>query len=342
MNYDFYAIKVQAENRTSDDYFLGYFFGKVNSGLEYRFICFPKKYVDREKTPLEMPFAEYKDYLNELYLRISSRSLEIVEMTKEFNVYLGLQIRKMGGMGAQGFRFSKMAEEKNTELIRSELNDLFQNWTSDIILRFTLDFSSFSQIYEQASLSVDTKVMLSSFGADRKDILSISDFYPLLDPMAGVTIDQYEIGSVIWCTISRFSNQTEENRLKKEYPDFFDEAGGNIVPFEGTLVLKELTADGRGVLVKVMIADWFFAKSIILHNMRLLQNTQKLQNRFPKLQEQSFQIGLDNPQARPASKGTTNTAHLENKKPIFDLGTVFIIFAIIALAFLIYFFFFYS
>lgn len=342
MSYDFFAIKIQAESRTSDDYFFGYFFGKINSNLEYKFICFPRKFVDRNKTPLEMPFTEYKNYLNEVYHHISSRSQEIVEMTKEFNVYFGLQIRKMGGLGAQGFRFSKMMEENNTDLIRTELNDLFRNWSSDIIIHLALDFSSFSQIYQQASDSANTKDMLSSLSKNRKDIASISDFYPLLDPMAGITIDKLEIGSVFWCTITSFVDEAQEIKLKKEYPDYFSEEGDNIVPFEGTIILKELTADGRGVLVKIMISDWFFAKSIILRNMRILQNVKKVQNRFPKISEREFLIDPQKALTRSGTKTAANTAHFEAKKPIFDLATFFILLAIIALAFVIYFFFFYT
>ncbi len=342
MGFDFFAIKIQAESRTSDDYFLGYLFGKINSNLEYKFICFPRKYVDRNKNPLEITYTEYKEYLNEVYLHISARSQEISEMTKEFNVYFGLQVRKMGGLGAIGFRISKMVEENNGELIRSELNDLFRNWSNDIIIRFALDFSSFSQIYQQAAVSANTQDMLRAIGKDRKDIASISDFYPLLDPMAGVTIDQYEIGSVLWCTLTNFADEAQESRLKKEFPDFFDENGANIVPFEATIILKELTADGKGILVKILINEWFYAKSIVLRNMRILQNAKKVQNRFPKLQEREFLIDPQKALARPGPKTAKNTAHIESKKPIFDLATVVILLAIVALVFIIYFFFFFT
>jgi hypothetical protein len=340
MSFDFYAIKIQAESRASDDYFLGYFFGKINANLEYRFICFPRKYADRNKADLDRPFQEYKEFVHQVYQNLSAKSSEVVEMTKEFNTYLGLQIRKLGGIGTQSLRFTRMVEENNTDLVQSELIDILRNWTSDVIVRVSLELSSFSQISQKATTQYRTQTVLASVDKERKDLASISDFYPLLDPISGVPIDQFGIGSTILFTITKFVNDDQKKHVIDAYEGYFDDNYANIVPFEGVIVLKELAEGGKSLLIKVHFGDDFFAKSIVSKNMKIMLPPRKSYNRYSQEEEKTAQKSAPRIENKISIASSTASERISVKKPVFDIVTLLIILAIFGILVFIYFFFF--
>lgn len=342
MSFDFYAIKIQAESKASDDYFLGYFFGKTGENLDYRFICFPRKYSGKSHLELEKPFSEYKEFIHQFYQSLNETVPEMVESTKEFSAYIGTQIRKLGGSGTQNLKFTRMIEENHQDLLRSEIRDFFKNWTSEVTLHISVELSTFSQISQNENLQNKVQSLLEEAGVDREDLKNIPDFYPIMDPMTGMSIEEFEIGSTIWCSITNFPEKESKASFLKKFADFFDEEGKNIVPFEGIITSKEILPGGKGVLIKIQIGDTFFAKSVVLKSMRLMQDIHKMQNRFPQMKEK--EIPFENIVSKAAKSDYTDKKNRIEKapdeKPVFDFFSILIIAAIIIITIFIFFFFF--
>jgi len=64
MFFDFFALKIRAESKASDEVFYGYVFGKTGEKIEYRFICLPRRFSKQVSVDLKSPLSTYKEFLN--------------------------------------------------------------------------------------------------------------------------------------------------------------------------------------------------------------------------------------------------------------------------------------
>jgi len=305
--FDFFCIKIQAISRASDEMFFGYFFGKKGESVEYRFIDFPRKYSELAKLPLSLPCNAFRETLGEAYTRLLERSFEISEMTSEFVKYLKLQIRKAGGEPTLSLRFSHILEESNPDLLKVELEELLKHWTSQIQIQFDVQTFTSEEFSANVMKELDTQSELKKNLESRQDLWNLPDFFPTLDPMGGVSIEQFDIGGKIFCTIPAFDDEESKGKLQATYPSHFNEEGENSVPFVGSILSKEnLPGNSGAVLIKVQVGGFFEAKSIILKSMRLMYDSSKLQKRFPSTdfssEDPSFEKPLVRNQGEPGPK----------------------------------------
>ena len=288
MFFDFFSLKIKAESKATDEAFLGYFFGKTNETIEYRFICFPRRFSNQIVIDLNLPLANFREALNNFYGDIAGHSVEVSEMTGEFMRYLHNQIDKLGGREGIAIRLSKIIQNNEVDIIRFEINEIFTNWTSSLDLELVVETSTYEELTNSFLGDVDNGVFLDSLKT-RDDIMSLPEIYPIVDPLEGVSIDQFDIGDMIYCTILGFTDENSQRRLVEEFPGHFDAENKNIVPMESTIVSKEImpSVSKNFVLIKVQIGSFFVAKSIVLRSIRLMYDPDKMKRRLSSLKTEA-------------------------------------------------------
>ncbi len=293
MFFDFFSLKIKAESKATDEAFLGYFFGKTNETIEYRFICFPRRFSNQIVIDLNLPLANFRESLNNFYLDIANHSVEVSEMTGEFMRYLHNQIDKLGGREGIAIRLSKIIQNNEVDIIRFEVNEIFKNWTSSLDLELVVETSTYEELTNSFLGDVDNGLFLDSLRT-RDDIMSLPEIYPIVDPLEGVSIDQFDIGDMIYCTILGFTDEDSQRKLLDEYPGHFDAENKNIIPLEAIIVSKEImpSVSKNFVLIKVQIGSFFVAKSIVLRSIRLMYDPEKMKKRLNTLKSEAASDSL--------------------------------------------------
>ena len=116
MFFDFFSIKFYAQSKATDEVFLGYIFGKAKEKLEYRILCFSKRFSKTVEAELKMPLSNFKEFMNGFFQELLTKSSNISEMTREFMLYFDTQVNKSGGKEAVSLRLSKLSNRKNLML----------------------------------------------------------------------------------------------------------------------------------------------------------------------------------------------------------------------------------
>lgn len=279
MEFDFFSIKVYAESQSSDEIILGFFFGKVEGRLDFQFINFARRFKDLAKIDLKKDLNEFKKDLNQVYRKLISRSGDIISKTNDFSNYLKSYINKNGGRLSFSNKLSTIIENNDSEAVRALLRDLFDDWTSDVRLRFDWGCSTYNEMSLEESSKTEESLDIQNaveITKDRKDLLEIADFYPIVDPMEGNPASSLKVGDSIFLTIVNFTNEDEQQKLINHYPQRFDENGKNIKPFEGYITAMEYCSSEKGtVLLKILVDDWLEAKAIIMSNIRVMQKNRR-------------------------------------------------------------------
>src|SRR6056297_1988902 len=236
MEFDFFSIKVFAESQSSDEIILGFFFGKVEGRLEFQFINFARRFKDFAKVDLKKDLTQFKADLNQVYRKLIARSGDIISKTNDFSSYLKSYINKSGGRLAFSNKLSNIIEKNDPEAVRSLLRDLLDEWTSDVRINFEWGCSTYSEMSTEESSKTENILQIQNAlenTKDRKDLLDLADFYPVVDPMEGNQVSGLKIGDSIFITIISFNNEEDQKKLLTTYPNKFDENEKNIKPFEG-------------------------------------------------------------------------------------------------------------
>ena len=284
MFFDFFALKIRAESKASDEVFYGYVFGKTGEKIEYRFICLPRRFSKQVSVDLKSPLSTYKEFLNHHYQELYSKTSEVTELTAEFMRYLEMQIKKTGGREALSLRFSKVIEDGDYDVVKMEVLNLFQNWTSSLDIELAVDTSTYEELTNSYLKGIDFGEFAESISS-RNDLVTLPEIYPIVDPLDGVSIDEYDIGDTLFCTLLGFTAIDQEKLLMEEFPDHFDAEGNNTVPFEGVIISKEILPliSKNFVLVKVQIGKAFQAKSMVLRSIRLMYDPNKMRKRLQSI-----------------------------------------------------------
>lgn len=288
MFFDFFSIKIKAESKATDEAFIGYFFGKTNETLEYRFICFPRRYSKQVGLDLNLPLSDFKEALSAFYQQLMTYTTEVSDMTGEFMRYLHMQVNKMGGREAVALRLTKIIENEENDMIRLEVLDVFKNWTSTLDMEIIIETSTYEEMTTTFLRGVDSETFLNSL-KERNDLMALPEIYPIVDPLDGVSIDTFDIGDTIYCTVIGFTEEIEQQRLINEYPSHFDAENKNIVPLEAVIVSKEIlpSVSKNFVMIKVQIGSSFIAKSIVLRSIRLMYDPDKMKRRLTDLKNEA-------------------------------------------------------
>ena len=346
MFFDFFALKIRAESRASDEVFFGYVFGKTGEKIEYRFICLPRRFSKQVSVDLKSPLSSFKEFLSHHYQELLSKTTEVAELTSEFMRYLEMQIKKTGGRESLSLRFSKVIEDGDYDVVKMEVLTLFQNWTSSLDIELVIDTSTYEELTNSYLKDIDFGEFADSVSS-RNDLVTLPEIYPIVDPLDGVSIDEFDIGDTLFCTLLGFTAIDQEKLLTEEFPDHFDAEGNNTVPFEGVLISKEILPliSKNFVLVKVQIGKAFQAKSMVLRSIRLMFDPNKMRKRLQSIKHdaETHSISVADVMSKYQKMRQDSTKKLQEtgktKVNDFLLTLVFLLLIVGLVAIILYYFF---
>ncbi|HNW47217.1 MAG TPA: DUF4899 domain-containing protein [Thermotogota bacterium] len=319
MFFDFFALKIRAESKASDEVFFGYIFGKTGEKVEYRFICIPRRFSKQVSVDLNSPLSTFKEFLNHHYQELFTKTPEVMELTTEFMRYLEMQIKKTGGREAFSVRYSKVIADGDFDVVKMELLNLFQNWTTSLDIDLVVDTSTYEELTSSYLKDIDFGDFAQSLSS-RNDLVTLPEIYPIVDPLDGASIDEYDIGDTLFCTLLGFTAIDQEKLLREEFPDHFDAEGNNTVPFEGVIISKEILPliSKNFVLVKVQIGKSFQAKSMVLRSIRLMYDPNKMRKRLQSIKQDADTHSISVADAMSKYKKVRE----ESSKKLLDSGKV--------------------
>ncbi|HOO33637.1 MAG TPA: DUF4899 domain-containing protein [Thermotogota bacterium] len=316
IEFDIFTIQVLIKNITMDELILGYFFGKKNERLEYSFFIFPASF--RRKIPdLEYnPYLIYKEKISEIFNDILPDNPEILENSKKIMEYVNFQFNKIGGSEKFSKRLTYLIESDEKDEINMEILGLFENWVEKKEIQLNIQTFTTDEFSKQMLDSID----MSNISEDYRDfsaLRNLSEFYPLIDPIHGVTIDKFLVGMPLKCTILSYPDDETEQKIREYFKDQIDVREGYLKPIEGIIVSKEILPGKMEtyILVKIKLLEDVFAYSIVLKALRLIRPSANDENFLPPLERKDDLIpkGTERISVRKRKRETTVMKQLKEK-----------------------------
>ncbi|ODN31272.1 DUF4899 domain-containing protein [Fervidobacterium thailandense] len=282
---DLYFIKVRARSKGTAEEIIGYFFGKTNSAPDFDFLVVPLRYSNMlDQFTLEENLSEFKDKLAKLKEKLKTQT-SVGDVTLAFVSYLNNVMNRRGKIPL-GIEFTTAIKEGDEEVLKIIIADLLEEWSPkmEVFLKaeaLTLEEYSaltFFDIQEDFSDAVVAQVY------SRSDVADLPEVFPVIDPINGVSIVQFDVGDKIPIVVLNYGKY--ESAIKSKIPDV-DTAKKAI---EGTIVSKELVKIKGGTLylVKVEIADGIVGKGLISPALKILTDEAYfLKKRSTAVREQS-------------------------------------------------------
>lgn len=290
-DFDIFAIHIKIKCTSLDEVILGYFFGKKNANLEYTFFNFPASV--RQKLPdiNNNPHLNFKEELNDIFNQLIPDHPEIVERSAKLMDYISIQFRKIGGLERFSKRISYLSEMDEKDEISMELLGLFDNWVEKKELQFNSEFFSAEDYSKKVLESAEffpEKENITNY----LDLTKMPEFYPLIDPIQGISIDAFEVGMSLKITILSYPDEKTENLVKEYYNDNLDLKENYLKPIEADIVSKELLSgkNDNYVLVKVRLCEDICAYSIMLKSLKISRDRVFKRNLLPPIQKEEESI----------------------------------------------------
>jgi hypothetical protein len=301
--FDIFAIQIFLRNVTMDELVIGYFFGKKNESLEYLFYIFPSTLKRKLPKFEHMTHFEFKEKISEIFNDFFPDNPEIIANSKKIMDYVHFQFKKIGGSEVFSKRLSYLIEKNEKDEVNMELLGLFDNWVEKKEIQVNIEtftVEEFSKIIRD-SLDIDN---LSDNYKNFSELRNMPEFYPLIDPINGVTIDRFEVGMPLKCTVFSYPDKKMEERVMEHYKDHIDRKEGFLKPIDGVIISKELLPGKKEtyILVKLRLLDDVSAYSIILKALRLVKPDPMLGNLLPPPDKKQDPI----PNGTEKSNGTIN------------------------------------
>lgn len=334
MDFDFYTIKLYAESQSSDEIIIGYFFGKVDGRIDFQFVTFARRFKNFAKINVEDDINDFREKLNIVYKELLSRTGDVITKSNDFTNYIKTYINKKGGRTSFSKKLGALISTGDSSAIRIELKELFNEWTSEVNIKFDFEHSTYTEMSSGEALKAGSQIDAESaanYANRRNDLLELPDFYPIVDPMEGNPISTVKVGEMIYVSIMNFPNESDRERLVSLFPEKFDGDGNNIKPFEAYITAREFLSNGKGtMLIKVIIDEWFEAKAIIVSSMRIMKDKQhkKLLNEAPDKDKNFLQTLMKGGSVKRDEEA------IEEKERLIDfimVGTILLLLAIVVI-----------
>src|SRR6056297_1531884 len=289
--FDILAIQINLKCTSLDEIIMGYFFGKKNANLEYTFFNFPASVRHKLPNITNNPHLQFKEELSEISNKLIPDQPEIVERSAKLMEYLNIQFNKIGGLERFSKRLSYLSQMDEKDEISMELLGLFDNWVEKKELQYSLEFFSAEEYTKKVLESAEffpEKENITNY----LDLTKMPEFYPLIDPIQGISIDAFEVGMPLKITILSYPDEETENKVKEHYSNHIDRKEDLLKTIEADIVSKELLSGKNDtyILVKVRLFDDVCAYSIMLKSLKLSRNQIIRHNLLPPVQEEKDNI----------------------------------------------------
>ncbi|MEN3042607.1 MAG: DUF4899 domain-containing protein, partial [Fervidobacterium sp.] len=192
---DLYFIKVRARSKGTAEDIVGYFFGKTNSAPDYDFVVVPIRYANiLDEITLDENLNDFKEKIEKIRKQIKELP-GTYDISLAFISYLNNIMNRRGKIPL-GIEFSTAIKEGDGEILRVIVSDLLEEWSPkmDVNIKFQgmllEEYSALTFLEIQEDFADENVVKVYS----RQDIVDLIEVFPVIDPINGSTIMQFDIG----------------------------------------------------------------------------------------------------------------------------------------------------
>ncbi|WP_448377102.1 DUF4899 domain-containing protein [Fervidobacterium sp.] len=266
---DLYFIKVKARSKGTAEEIVGYFFGKTNSLPDFDFLVVPLRYSEiTDHITLEENLNDFREKLEKAKQEVKAIS-GVYDVTLAFLAYLNNMLNRRGKIPL-GIEFSTAIKENDTEVLKVIIGDLLEEWSPkmEVFVKaqgmLLEEYSSYTFLEMQEDFADEN--VAKTYG--RADVADLPEVFPVIDPINGSTITQFDIGDIMPVVI--LNPGKYEKMLREKFPDF-DKDRFSV---EAKIISKELirVKGGNLYLVKVELAENLLAKSLISPALKILSD----------------------------------------------------------------------
>lgn len=266
---DLYFIKVRARSKGTAEDIVGYFFGKTNNAPEYDFVVVPLRYSNMlDEITLEENLSDFKEKIEGVKSKLKEVT-GVYDVTLAFVAYMNNMMNRRGKIPL-GIEFSTAISESDNEVIKIVIQSLLEEWSPkmDIAVRtqgISLEEYStltFSNVYD--SIGDDNIKKIYS----RPDISELPEVFPVIDPINGTSIVQFDVEDKIPVVI------LDSGKFEKDIISNIPNFDKNKSSVEATLISKELVRirEDNMFLIKVELFDGLVAKALISPSLKILSD----------------------------------------------------------------------
>ncbi|ONN27817.1 hypothetical protein XJ44_02295 [Thermosipho affectus] len=271
---DLYFVKVKGRSKATAEVFLGYLFGKVNNVPEFDFLMVPLRFSERlDDVDLKANILDFRENFEKLKNELLLDSV-VEDLTLSFNSFLNTIFNKRGKI-ALGIELTTAVKENDIELLKVILSNVLEEWSpkADIeVVAEGLTLEEYSA-YNIMDLKEDYEETIIRKLYERTDLKELPEFFPVIDPINGESIVNFDIGDAIYVVPVTFGKI--EEKLKNAFPKNFSD-DGKVLPFQGKIISKELVPTRKGTLYlcKIDLGNEIYGKFIISPTFKILFDEQ--------------------------------------------------------------------
>ncbi len=282
---DFYFVKVRIKSRATAEDMVGYLFGKAGREPEFDFIVVPSRFAGMLNIDIEADYKDFMDTFKALKKKILDEIPEAVELTDDFLNYLRVQLTRKGP-DLFGAEISAAVKNNDAELVHFSVAEMIKGWTprSDVVV--SIKGLSMEELAMENFLSqmedLDDENLLEVL--TRPDIKDLPEIFPIIDPVYGKSITEFDIGDSIFFVVLNPGSEENEKKLTDAFPNHF-KGGMNVRPFVGTLISKELIVGNKGgryFLIKVDFGKGIVGKGIVAKSLKLMGDFERFEQKLSK------------------------------------------------------------
>ncbi len=288
---DFYFVKYRLKSRVTAEEGIGFFFGKANEQPEYDLIVLPSRYSSYLNLDLSLEYAKFTKAFGEMKNKIFAQIPESADLSREFLNYLSSYISRKGAQ-IFGAEITAAVRDNDADLVLYIISEIFKEWAPKIDV--TVDFKQVS--YEEISAE-NFMQLWEQFDDDglvevlkRPDISDLPEIFPLVDPIKGRTLVDFELGDPLFFVVLNVRNPDNLEKLKNLYPKHFSDKG-NIIPLSGILMGKELLRGKKQeyFLIKVDMGEGIIARGIVPKSVKIMSEMNRFQEKVNSMQQQKWE-----------------------------------------------------
>ncbi|MFN3283051.1 MAG: DUF4899 domain-containing protein [Pseudothermotoga sp.] len=324
---DFYFVKYRLKSRVTAEEGMGFFFGKANEQPEYDLVIVPSRYSNYLNVDLFSEYANFIKAFGEMKNKIFAQIPESSDLSREFLNHLSSYISRKGSQ-IFGAEITAAVQDKDADLVQYIISEIFKDWAPKI--EVVVDFKQVS--YEEISAENFMQLWeqfddegLAEF-LKRPDISNLPEIFPLVDPIKGRTIVDFDLGDPLFFVVLNVRNQENLEKLKSLYPKHFSEKG-NIMPLAGTLVGKELLKGKKQeyFLIKVDAGGGIMTRGIVPKSVKIMSEQNRFEEKINTMQQQKWEDKISEMVQETGLTKTTSTQTHRTKSLHESTGSDFLL-----------------
>lgn len=263
---DISIVKFTGQSKLTLEGYLGYFLITKNGDFKYDVLQYPLSLSSMINVGIRDDFRSIQLKIPQIRRRMMNSLSEIKDINADLEKFIG---KKVSSDGTFKHKLVLSIQSEDTEVVSSIIEEFFKEWVNPIKMDVDIQEMSFPEFSKQLSRVGNSEDAFKVI--KREDLKDLSEAYPIVDPIAGKSVNDFRIGEKIYFTVLRFANDHVRSEMMSKFPNDFNAQGENVSPLIGRIISKEFVPEfGEDfTLIKIECQSFYF-KALVLNSINLM------------------------------------------------------------------------